>query len=76
MEWILAVWLIFIRIGLLLWRWATNGVNDSYDRAVMAVLVGMNTIGGVDFLRRGFVMGPPPALLLGTSALIVASQLV
>lgn len=59
----------------MLWRWATQGVQDQLDAATMALLVGMNTLGGLTFLVKGFVRIPPVPLLLGSSALIVASQL-
>ena len=60
--------------GILAWRWATKGVTDPYDRAVMAVLVAMNSVAGFAFLRRGYYRPPPVALLLGTSTMIVGSQ--
>ena len=63
--------------GILAWRWAKKGVTDPFDRAIMVVLVAMNTIAGIAFLRRWqwrALQSPPAPLLLGTSAMIAASQ--
>lgn len=65
-----------LAIGILTWRWAENGVSDRYDQALMTVLVAMNTVAGLAVLKKGGWKPPPTALLLGTSAMTVASQLV
>lgn len=70
-----ALRLIGVTTGILAWRWAQRGVSDNYDRAIMTVLVCMNTIAGIAFLQKAGLKPPPTMLLLGTSAMTVVSQL-
>ena len=63
--------------GILAWRWAKHGITDPFDRTVMVVLVLMNSAAGTAFLSRWrwrALRSPPAPLLLGTSAMILASQ--
>lgn len=63
-------------VGILAWRWADKGIADRYDQAIAAVLIVMNSIAGLVTLRKAGWSPPPVSLLLGTSALTVASQIV
>ena len=58
------------------WQWAEKGISGIYDRAIAAVLLTMNTTGGLAILRKAGWHLPPVTLLLGTSVMTAASQLV
>ena len=61
--------------AILTWRWAEQGIIDSYDQAVAFVLIVMNTVAGLALYNKAG-WRPPTVLLLGTSTMTVASQFV